>query len=91
MIDREKLLSISVARARKDADTRERQLDKDLAAYQRLRREGLQPPGVDGSALLESQAVSRAEIETGVVRRDMPLTERRRLARAMSDATGVPE
>lgn len=37
----------------------------DVAAYKRLRKDGLQPKTVKGSANLESRAVSKWEIETG--------------------------
>ena len=37
----------------------------DVAAYKRLRKDGLQPKTVKGSANLESRAVSKWEVETG--------------------------
>lgn len=41
--------------------------DKDGAAYKRLRKEGLQPRQIDGSAELEVKASSRIEVESGKV------------------------
>ena len=37
----------------------------DVAAYKRLRKDGLQPKMVKGSAEIESRAVSKWEVETG--------------------------
>jgi len=37
----------------------------DVAAYKRLRKDGLQPKTVKGAAALESRAVSKWEVETG--------------------------
>lgn len=53
-----------------DAATRnahEKQLEKDLPAYARLRAEGMQPKSTVGAAALESQANSRFEVEYGTV------------------------
>ena len=41
----------------------ERQWDKDMPAYKRLRREGLQPRSVDGAAELERRATTEAQVE----------------------------
>jgi hypothetical protein len=38
---------------------------KDLAAYKRLRQDGLQPKATKGAAELESRAASKWEAETG--------------------------
>lgn len=40
------------------------QLSKDLDAYKRLRRDGLQPPRVDGSADREARAGAAHEVES---------------------------
>lgn len=45
----------------------DRRLSADLAAYKRLRREGLQPPHVDGSAELECQAQEKIEVERATI------------------------
>ena len=42
----------------------------DMAAYQRLRRNGVQPRHIGGSAELESQAMEKVEIEKGVIMSD---------------------
>jgi hypothetical protein len=39
--------------------------DKDMPAYKRLRKNGIQPKGIDGAAQLESKATSAHQIETG--------------------------
>lgn len=41
--------------------------DKDMPAYKRLRQNGLQPPRIDGSAILESQATTDKQIEMGTL------------------------
>lgn len=40
--------------------------EKDVAAYRRLRKDGLQPKTTSGSAALEATANSRWEVETGM-------------------------
>lgn len=65
------LLSVSIGAAalpsRKgsviDIARRERALDKDAAAYRRLRKEGLQPEHVDGCDRIEATARTAAEVE----------------------------
>lgn len=44
---------------------REKRWEKDMPAYARLRKEGLQPKHVDGSAAMEAGATSKIEIEAG--------------------------
>jgi hypothetical protein len=56
------------------------QFSKDRDAYQRLRKQGLQPPHIDGCAQLEKEAVTRDEIVTGVVRPDISAAERKKAA-----------
>lgn len=43
----------------------ERKWDKDMPAYKRLREDGLQPPRIDGSYVMEQNAVHEKEIELG--------------------------
>ena len=45
----------------------EKQLQKDLPAYARLRSEGMQPKSTKGAAALEANATSKVEVETGVI------------------------
>jgi hypothetical protein len=59
-IDLEKLRTIG-ALTRSDP----KEWTRDMAAYKRLRDQGLQPKHVDGSAKLEAQASDRFEIEMG--------------------------
>ena len=52
--------------ARAAADkAREKRWDRDMPAYKRLRNQGFQPPHIDGSADLETNATTRFEIESG--------------------------
>ena len=37
----------------------------DMAAYKRLRKDGVQPPGINGSARLEAKAESHHEVNSG--------------------------
>jgi putative FmdB family regulatory protein len=41
-------------------------MHKDVAAYKRLRKDGVQPKSVKGAAELERRAGSRWEVETGM-------------------------
>ena len=43
----------------------EKNKDADMAAYKRLRKDGVQPPKIDGSAKLEARAESKHEINSG--------------------------
>ena len=47
--------------------TQERQWDRDMPAYKRLRANGLQPRQIDGSALVEKMATSESQVENAVV------------------------
>lgn len=44
-------------------NNREKGWNKDMPAYKRLRQQGLQPRQIDGSAVLESRATERWQIE----------------------------
>lgn len=39
--------------------------DKDIPAYIRLRKSGVTPPRIDGSADLETRAATKAEVKMG--------------------------
>jgi putative FmdB family regulatory protein len=45
--------------------TKEREKERDMAAYKRLRSEGLHPPSIDGSADLEIRAGNKWEVKAG--------------------------
>jgi hypothetical protein len=45
----------------------ERERDRSMSAYKRLRRQGLQPKNVFGSAEIEAQASSKFEVEHSVI------------------------
>jgi len=44
----------------------ERNWQKDMPAYKRLRNEGLQPKRIDGSAEVEKKAEHKWQVETGI-------------------------
>ena len=44
-------------------NNREKGWNKDMPAYKRLRKEGLQPRNIDGSALLEKHAAHKWQVE----------------------------
>lgn len=46
---------------------KEKRWDRDMDAYKRLRRDGLQPPNIDGSARLEQRAEHKVQVETGIL------------------------
>lgn len=61
-----KVLSIRMDRGgAKAIDAADRTLSADLAAYKRLRRDGLQPRHVDGSADLETKVEGQHDIDLG--------------------------
>ena len=66
-----------------DVRKRDRKFEKDAAAYRRLRKDGVQPKHVDGSALAETLATHKAEIEIG---RDLHPIEKKALNRLNSAA-----
>ena len=47
--------------------TKEREKEKDMEAYKRLRSDGVQPKSIDGSAHLERHAGSKWEVQSGTV------------------------
>lgn len=68
-----KIQTISIAASamptRSEAARVERETEimhRDVAAYRRLRKDGVQPKSVKGSAELETRAGSKWEIETGM-------------------------
>lgn len=47
----------------KRINTREKRWHRDMAAYRRLRDDGMQPPQIDGSALRERQGKDAYDVE----------------------------
>lgn len=45
----------------------ERNWNKDMPAYKRLRKEGLQPRKIDGAAEVEKKAKEKWQVETGII------------------------
>jgi hypothetical protein len=79
------MLSASVTPTKKGAaraiqiDKTEAGWQKDIPAYVRLRKQGYQPVGIDGSAKMESEATTRFEIESG----KLMLGEEKKIAEAI--------
>jgi hypothetical protein len=46
---------------------RDRRWTRDMDAYKRLRRDGLQPPQIDGSRVLETHAELPKQVEMGTI------------------------
>ena len=44
-------------------NSREKRWNKDMPAYKRLRKQGLQPKKIEGASLLEKHATERWQIE----------------------------
>lgn len=65
-----------------DTELMARQWDRDMPAYKRLRRQGLQPPGIDGCRQLEQVASMQQEITLGTAITD---PDARALARDFID------
>ena len=66
---------------------KERDKERDMAAYKRLRSEGIQPKSIDGSATMEREATTSHEIKAGTLLQG-PLTEKKRKERALNDVLG---
>ena len=45
---------------------KDKRWDRDMAAYSRLRRDGVQPKGIDGSADIEKRATDNFEVDMGM-------------------------
>lgn len=71
---KEKLKTVQFA-GKKNARTN---WDKDMSAYSRMRKEGLQPPQIDGCADLETKATTKFEVEVGRVLTKEQMAEARK-------------
>jgi hypothetical protein len=60
----------------------EREWDKDMPAYKRLRADGIQPRDIDGCAKLEAKAETTREIEAGQV---LTPSQRRQVSEMLGD------
>lgn len=63
----------------------EKQWDKDMDAYKRLRNDGLQPPQIDGAHVIEREAQTVAQVQTGL---NSPVVKAQRAG--YLDSTGAP-
>jgi hypothetical protein len=61
---------------------RERRWKRDMPAYARMRRDGVQPRSIDGAAHIETHASDRVEVESGTI---LPTRRQRQ------DATSILE
>ena len=50
-----------------ETNTTERNWNKDMPAYKRLRADGLQPKKIDGAANVEKRAQEGWQVETGIL------------------------
>ena len=50
-----------------EVNTTERNWNKDMPAYKRLRANGLQPKKIDGAAEVEKKAQESWQVETGIL------------------------
>jgi hypothetical protein len=50
-----------------EINTTERNWNKDMPAYKRLRADGLQPKKIDGAANVEKRAQEGWQVETGIL------------------------
>lgn len=73
-----------------DMDRRERRLTDDLSNYRSMRRQGLQPEHVKGSAELAAKARNRHEIEHASLMR-LPEEARGHIEEAAQVATEIPQ
>jgi|TARA_X000001036_G_scaffold405975_1_gene414340 putative FmdB family regulatory protein len=61
--------------------------EQDMAAYKRLRKEGIQPKGIDGSAHMERNAATKHEIKAGTLL-EGSIQDKKRKERALNDVLG---
>ena len=66
---------------------KERDKERDMAAYKRLRSEGIQPKSIDGAAKMEREATTSHEIKAGTLLQG-PKSEKKRKERALNDVLG---
>ena len=66
---------------------KERTKEEDMAAYKRLRSDGVQPKSIDGAAQMERDASTRHEITAGTLLQG-PKSEKKRKERTLNDVLG---
>lgn len=66
-------------------------LGYDLAAYRAMRRQGLQPPRIDGSYDLARRATSEAEIRLGQVISDRDPARKRKGTKLMENSLEIAD
>ena len=76
-----KLRTIRLSRGEHPISRKDRQWDRDMEAYSRLRQDDVQPPRIDGSAELERKGRDQIEIETGKILNDKQLKQYQSLYR----------
>lgn len=66
-----KVSSLQIGAAEKSPQSKaESEWEKDLPAYARMRKQGLQPPSTGGAAFLEANATTEYEIASGKAYQD---------------------
>lgn len=65
------------------SDATDREWSRDMGAYSRFKKEGLQPRTITGCDQLESTAVGRWHVETGQPHRDEVIADKTETARAI--------
>lgn len=58
---------VNITVAAREVDDREARWSKDMAAYKRMRHDGLQPRGIDGCAEIEARANTETEVSMGKI------------------------
>jgi hypothetical protein len=78
-----KLRTIRLSAGLHPISRKDRQWDKDMEAYARLRHDGVQPRQIDGSAELESKARDKVEIDYGLASTERGLKQAQQLVADM--------
>lgn len=50
-----------------EVNAKQAEWDRDMPAYKAMRRQGIQPPSIDGAADLQARATDKCEIEMGKI------------------------
>jgi hypothetical protein len=67
----------------------EKNWERDMPAYRRLRADGLQPRNVDGAAHLEAKANDSLEVSNGLLMTDPKIPARMKELKAEADSKDV--
>jgi hypothetical protein len=70
-----------------EGNARDARWSKDMDAYKRLRRNGVQPPRIDGAAVLERHADLPLQVEMGYLGDAKKMAEGQRLSQDLGVAS----